>query len=363
MISPAARNGIWRAIAIVLLLGNGCSDRVESKLVLEIPISIHYDSLRLLRFIDGQPSLVHQWSFEDSQGGEHIADIMLRRGMTEMIRMDAILDTNVVGQGQATFNIGDGATQVQVNLVACQPFPATELWGTCVSPMVGDGDGGPLADAGVGTDADSGANVDTGGLVDANGVDASPNRWTAPACRGIDPDAGTPPLPPPLASTPACDQYCAALDQNCPFIYDSDEVCHMACAQVDWPVQDPSNDTVTCRTNWALSAVPGTNQTSLCERAGLVSRGSCGTPCENYCRAGIKLCPTEFPSDLAFCTALCMEAQGAYEKEFPDRSFLAEQLICKVDYLVMAVGNPTLCQLAGPNDCGTACQPVIFPPE
>jgi len=364
MISPAARNGIWRAIATLWLLGNGCSaDKVEIGLVLEIPLSIHYDGLRLMRLLgDGKPSLVHAWSVEDLQGtDQHSAGIKLQRGTTEMMRMDAILDMNVVGQ--AAFAIGDGKGPVQVKLVACQAFPATDLRGPCVPPSGGHGDGGPLADAGTDANGDGGVNADAS-RADANDAGASSTRWTAPACRAVDPDAGTPPLPPPLASTPACDEYCAAMGQNCSFIYGSDEVCHLACARVDWPLQDPGNDTVTCRTGWAQSAVPGNDRTILCERAGLVSRGSCGTPCANYCRAGIKLCPTEFPSDLNSCTDLCLAAQEAYKSQYPDGgTFLAERLICKIGYLEMAIANPTLCQLAGPNDCGTACQPVIFPPE
>lgn len=362
MMSPTARNGNWRAIAVLLFLGNACSaDKVEIGVNLEIPPSIHFDSLRLLRIIDSrEPTFVRAWQ-GPLDAGEHSAGFKLPRGTTAKLRMDAILMSNVVGQ--VSFTISDGVAELQVEIGPCKPFPATELQGICEMPNSDTGNGGNGLIADAGADADSGTDADAGvALADANGAEASSSPWIAPACLPTDLDAGTPPLPPPLPSTPACDLYCAAMAKSCSFVYGSDEMCHLACARIDWPDQDPSRDTVTCRTDWAVQAAPGPSQTITCEKAGLVSRNNCGSNCENYCRAGIQLCPAEFPSGLAFCTALCLEAQAKYTIDFPGRSFLAELLICRVSYLEMAVANPALCQLAGPNDCGTACEPVLFPP-
>ncbi|HEX3697250.1 MAG TPA: hypothetical protein VH374_17880 [Polyangia bacterium] len=347
MIDKIARWDGCLALALVLLATGSCqAPSVQVNLTISIPSAVRYDHLRLLRVLSAtETKLVHEWDVGEMKSlSMHAAGLMLGRGTSDKLRLQAIQAMNVVAQSD-DFNV-DGSRQlvdggppvVTVDLIACaSPFPDDQI-GQC-APM-----DSPVADAGM------------DGSRDAFDAEADAEVWAPVPC--VDNlDASARPLPSPLPTPPAgCEMYCALMTQNCPESYGSPDRCNLACATLDWDTGAQSGDTLECRTAWARQAAVSSND---CPNAEVFGLGYCGDVCGVYCRTGTKLCPSYFP-EFNDCLKRCSDQREADMQMYPARSFGDDYIICRFGHILDILVDPGLCQFLAPNTCTDECFGLPF---
>jgi hypothetical protein len=283
---------------------------------------------------------------------EKSAGLLVGRDATEAFRMQAILGSLVVAQGD--FTIEKGKIPPLVTMVVCTPsFLVTKVDGQCEHrpPNM------PVTDAGLDGSTDLTSDADAGGA-DLTDADAG-QQDRVPSCVSINLDGGSQTLPPPLPAPAGCNEYCALMSKNCSAYYRSPAVCALACAKLAWPPLGPGADSLQCRTAFATAAAAPDASGLNCENAEIFPRRQCGTSCAVYCRAGNQLCPSHFP-DLDACVASCERTKTRAMANFPTRDFDYDVLLCRFDHIQEIVVDPGLCQLMAPNACVPGCPDLIL---
>jgi hypothetical protein len=219
---------------------------------------------------------------------------------------------------------------------------------------------------------DAGAEVTKDAEIEATSppADLSGSEAGSASCLQADPGAPQPTVPPVSMLSPACQTYCAAMQQNCDRVYGTVARCWYACQLLDWPASgDTGQDTVACRTSFAQD--PTTDpftRSKYCEAASpVLTGGACGDVCAVYCRSGARICPGSFPAE-ATCRSGCEAEKVRFDqkiRENPDGGGshdFPSKMRCRIDRLQTAIFNKTYCDVAAPNKMCGECADLDFTP-
>jgi hypothetical protein len=207
-------------------------------------------------------------------------------------------------------------------------------------------------------------------------IDALPSNMVTEVNLECGSTEDVPPPPPPLlpdagvdAQTPAdlapditpdtgpspCQEYCAAMEKNCPLVYpDGEGDCVATCTAYDWapgPLGD--NNTVACRLKRANDAPTSVEHLFTCYTAGPSGGRFCGLMCKNYCAAAARACP-ELEGDETTCGLHCEEPMlhPAY------RTTTGDSMECRIFWLGEALkkSDHTICDRLRRGATAPLCQ-------
>ena len=342
----------------------GCQSYIL--VTVEVPASLNATSIRLVRAAsEGRSQWVqdHGLSADATEGGFIIYTVGVPTesvGLTLVVQ--AMSEQEVLAESRLQVNEAVGQTlrlQPCANILprktefhSCQPAGPP----TVSSPV----------DADIDTTAPGrDAALDQGPSPPASG--ASMADAGSAACTVANPDGAHAPLPTVSMLSPACQRYCAAMQQNCEAVYRTAARCWYACDLLGWPAAgDPMQDTVACRTKFAEAATDFAKRVDYCPAAGAVNLG-CGDICAVYCRAGAIICADSFPAETD-CRSGCVADRKRFEQKLrdnPDAGGSTDYysvMACRMDRLQTAIFNPTYCDVAAPNKMCGVCPDLEFVP-
>jgi hypothetical protein len=147
-----------------------------------------------------------------------------------------------------------------------------------------------------------------------------------------------------------CNDYCAAIMQNCTgpnSEYESMDICMAMCVVFDTSNATPSdtgNNDIACHTFFAQQAATTPNQN--CEYAGPLGGGHCGTnPCQNFCDLATGYCTGDLPKPYPNndCPCACAAYTYLLGGDAGDLSFESgNTLNCRLYHLQAAYGSDML---------------------
>lgn len=174
-------------------------------------------------------------------------------------------------------------------------------------------------------------------------------------------------------SVSPCLSYCDTVSEHCGgLLYANEEECLAVCGKlpvgelgedegVDADEVAPGN-TLACRLAQARLAAVAGEPVPYCANAGPTGGSVCvdETPCDNFCRLALRVCPEEFNASdkvqldadgLSACKRRCLalssiaadDPRGGYDRE---RDARGDTLQCRFHYLSAAALDPELCRAA-----------------
>jgi hypothetical protein len=311
--------------------------RVEEEVVqvkIELPPRVAANRFLVEKTV-GQRRTNNHLPSDGGPGAHHIVGVIVPRGVASfMLRVQAVRETSAVAEGEQEIQV---RSPMPIVLTECMP-PVPVVGDAFMSCRRGAGDGG--VDGG-GERRDGPSDGRPGGRADR----------TPTICR----DAGGDPPPPverPTTVSPACVEYCDAMQLHCSRIFLGYDRCLFACSALGFDEGGTFNShTLGCRTEWALYG-DGPERLRKCDHASPASMyEGCGRRCDVYCHIGSRICPDDFPA-LEDCKDRCNLAWN-HLTPVERTSFT-----CRLGYLEKAIFDRRLCPIAAPNATCGDCQPI-----